>query len=215
MDTAKDTKMQLATDAVIDNLRKLQATAWVYEDMLGRKCVGFERPLHRRNTHEPLFSAATHAVVMGLVNRLEEAEKEIALKERVIDALGSKLNAVAKECDTLLRDNTALRAKIEAMEKQVPYCWTTSPPSGHYSRFNPEVDRWIENGWTVVPLYALPGAQPDQSVPDGWQLVPVEPTEEMIDKVIDERLAALVSGKDHSMLDIYRAMLAAAPETKP
>ena len=93
MDTMKDTKMQPATGAVIDNLRKMQATAWVYEDMLGRKCVGFERPLHRRNTHEPLFSAATHAVVMGLVYRIEAAEKE--------------------------RD--ALRAKVEAMEKQEPF----------------------------------------------------------------------------------------------
>ena len=56
--------------------------------------------------------------------------------------------------------------------------------------------------------------QPAPSVPEGWKLVPIEPTDEMINKVIDERLAALVSGKDHSMLDIYRAMLAAAPEAK-
>ena len=88
MDTMKDTKMQPATDAVIDTLRKMQPTAWVYEDMLGRKCVGFERPLHRRNTHEPLFSAATHAVVMGLVNRLEAAEKER-------DALRTALEKIA------------------------------------------------------------------------------------------------------------------------
>lgn len=88
----KDTKTQPATDAVIDKLRKMQPTAWVYEDMLGRKCVGFERPSHRRNSHEPLFSAATHAVVMGLLNRLDAAEKE--------------------------RD--ALRAKVEQMERQEP-----------------------------------------------------------------------------------------------
>ena len=56
-----------------------------------------------------------------------------------------------------------LRAKIEAMEKQEPYCWTTSPPSGYHSGFKPEVDRWIENGWIVVPLYARPGAQPAPS----------------------------------------------------
>ena len=48
---------------------------------------------------------------------------------------------------------------IERMEKQEPVCWTTNPPSGHYSRFRPEVDRWIENGWNVVPLYALPGVK--------------------------------------------------------
>ena len=59
------------------------------------------------------------------------------------------------------------------------------------------------------------GVATDPAVNGGWKLVPVEPTEKMIYKVIDERLAALVSGKDHSMLDIYRAMLAAAPEIKP
>ena len=48
-----------------------------------------------------------------LLDRLEAAEKDIALKERIIDSLGSELNAVAKERD-------ALRAKIEAMEQQKP-----------------------------------------------------------------------------------------------
>ena len=58
------------------------------------------------------------------------------------------------------------------------------------------------------------GVATDPAVNGGWKLVPIKPTEEMIYKVIDERLAALVSGKDHSMLDIYHAMLAAAPEAK-
>ena len=61
----------------------------------------------------------------------------------------------------------------------------------------------------------LPGAQPAPSVPDGWKLVPIEPTQEMIDHVIDERLDALAAGKDHTFIDIYKAMLAAAPEAKP
>ena len=52
----------------------------------------------------------------------------------------------------------------------------------------------------------------DPAVNGGWKLVPIEPTEEMINKVIHERIDALVSGKDHSMLDIYHAMLAAAPK---
>ena len=48
-----------------------------------------------------------------ILDRLEAAERDVALKERVIDALGSELNAVAKERD-------ALRAKIKQMEKQEP-----------------------------------------------------------------------------------------------
>ena len=59
--------------------------------------------------------------------------------------------------------------------------------------------------------------QSAQSVPDGWKLVPIEPTQEMINRVIDERLDALAAGKDHTFIDIYKAMLAAAPkpEAKP
>ena len=56
---------------------------------------------------------ANPAVINELLDRLEVAEKDIALKERVIDSLGLALNAAAHE-----RDN--LRAKIEAMEKQEP-----------------------------------------------------------------------------------------------
>lgn len=48
-----------------------------------------------------------------------------------------------------------------------------------------------------------------------WQLVPIEPTQEMTNHVIDERLEALVAGKEHTLIDIYKAMLAAAPESKP
>lgn len=47
------------------------------------------------------------------------------------------------------------------------------------------------------PPLTKPEVQPAPSVPDGWKLVPIEPTEKMINKVIYERLAALVSGKDH------------------
>ena len=76
----------------------------------------------------------------ALLAKLEAAEKDIALKERVIDSLGSELNAVAKERDEL-------RAKIEAMERQEigfrERC-TPSSPTGYSNRF---------------PLYALPVAK--------------------------------------------------------
>ena len=84
--------------------------------------------------------------------KLEAAEKE---RDELRTELKEVRYGVAVAHDTI----KALRAKIEAMEKQEPVCWTTNPPSGHYSRFRPEVDRWIESGWNVVPLYALPGAK--------------------------------------------------------
>jgi hypothetical protein len=77
----------------------------------------------------------------ALMAKLEAAEKDIALKERVIDSLGSELNAAANERDALrteladLRssmtfrtsligrieaERDALQAKVEAMERQKP-----------------------------------------------------------------------------------------------
>ena len=54
----------------------------------------------------------------------------------------------------------------------------------------------------------------DPAVNGGYKLVPIEPTQEMINHVIKERLEALVAGKDHTFIDIYKAMLAVAPEVK-
>ena len=58
------------------------------------------------------IAAANPATLSELLDRLEWVEKDVALKEQVIDALGSELNAVANERD-------ALRAKIEQMEKRL------------------------------------------------------------------------------------------------
>ena len=55
-------------------------------------------------------------------------------------------------------------------------------------------------------------ASPPPAVPEGWALVPVEPTQEMIDHMADERFVELASGKGYTFADMYRAMLAAAKE---
>ena len=91
----------------------------------------------------------------ALMEKLEAAEKDIALKERIIDALGSALNAVANERD-------ALRAKVEAMGRQElvylfrrkgweEFCTCSKE---RYEEFytNPRV-------FEVKKLYALPGAK--------------------------------------------------------
>ena len=46
--------------------------------------------------------------VVEMIDRLEAAEEDIILKERVIDSLGSTLNAVAKERDELKELNIVL-----------------------------------------------------------------------------------------------------------
>ena len=77
------------------------------------------------------IAAANPTAISELLDRLEAAEKDVALKERVIDALGAELNAVVKECD-------ALRAKVEAMEQQEPLITVLCEPdywsNGHFHK---------------------------------------------------------------------------------
>ena len=66
-----------------------------------------------------------------------------------------------------------------------------------------------------MPLPDLPGAHPAPSIPEGWKLVPIEPTYEMLEAgegaLVPTHTDTPVSVPD----DVYRAMLAAAPEAKP
>ena len=65
-------------------------------------------------------------------------------------------------------------------------------------------------GALLVPLYAAPPAAP--VVPDGWKLVPVDPTESMLESA---RLATESEGLTTTTWlrnCVYRAMLAAAPK---
>jgi len=120
-------------------LRRLAQAAspgpwWVNQDGLNH---GFERGVAEINSKEwhalagawtingakhseegaanaEFIAAANPATVIELLDRIEAAEKDVALKERVIDALGSELNAVANERDDLL-------ARIREMERQEPF----------------------------------------------------------------------------------------------
>lgn len=170
------------------------------------------------------IAAANPAAISELLDRLEATEED---RSNFLVEIGK----LCAQCD-------ALRAKIEAMERQEPVAWTTKLALRHGANvlgFDACAGNlWGEKG---VPLYTLPGAhpkpdcgeaghdegrcgnrqclpgaQPAPSVPDGWKLVPIGPTQEMINHVIDERLDAIAAGKDHTFIDIYKTMLAAAPK---
>ena len=70
--------------------------------------------------------------------------------------------------DQLIESLRARVAELEALPGNVlarehePFCWTTYPPSGRYSKCKAEVDLWERNSWTIVPLYARP--VPDEPV---------------------------------------------------
>ena len=124
------------------------------------------------------IAAVNPAVVDDLLDRLEAAEKDIALKERIIDSLGLTLNSVASERDALL-------AKIAEMEKQEPvkfeYRWKDTSPntvtSDQYTQWMEiaprnihtdtvqdrvaEIQRYIDKGYAyeIRVLYLAPGAK--------------------------------------------------------
>ena len=103
------------------------------------------------------IAAANPAAINDLLDRLEAAEKDIALKERIIDSLGSELNAVANERDDLL-------ARIREMERQEPVAWL------HETRRDSDVvTNAVKHVWGKavvgslaaysIPLYLAPDAK--------------------------------------------------------
>jgi hypothetical protein len=74
---------------------------------------------------------------------------------------------------------------------------------------------WVAACYEAMPaLSRLLEAQ--AGVPEGWQLVPVEPTKEMIEAGDNSRLWVEEDGPDwRNTVSTYKAMLAAAPNHPP
>ena len=76
---------------------------------------------------------------------------------------------------------------------------------------NPSAEecRLIRMGWDAALARMRTTA-----VPDGWKLVPIEPTEDMLRAMTDPFIA--INGDNRKAFEIaYTAMLSAAPEVKP
>ena len=80
--------------------------------------------------------------VIELLDRLEATEKDVALKERVIDALGSELNAVANERDAM---RAMLRATLDVLEEVKG---NINPERGYADELETDVERAIA---TITP----------------------------------------------------------------
>jgi hypothetical protein len=121
--------------------------------------------------------------VIELLDRLEAAESD-ALEQARLNGMGgeheaalmAKLEAAEKsdtESIAMYRrardERDVLRAKIERMEKQEPVCWTTQLAlelgSSALGFDACRGNLWGDKG---IPLYTLPGAQPEPSVPTGF-----------------------------------------------
>ena len=144
-----------------------------------------------------------------------------------IECLRSENAGLVDDMNLLRDNNTALRARIEAMEQQEPFAWL------HESRRDSDVvTSAVKHVWGKVavgslaaysiPLYLAPGAQPAPIIPEGWKLVPIEPTHEMKTAAIGVEVYQDSPPSTDCLTweeagAIYAAMLAAAaaPEAKP
>ena len=99
-----------------------------------------------------------------------------------------------------------LSTAIEEMERAEPVAWSLWQPFGGHVQFTGNQKLATQYGLRadvmVTPLYL----HPTPTIPDGWKLVPIEPTLKMIGAAEDQA---------DCLGDFYRAMLAAAPEYKP
>ena len=111
------------------------------------------------------------------------------------------------------------------MPKFEPVAFVQSDPNGHLhlakitkTEACQNLDQWDRQvGWKAVPLYTADQlteayeAGKRDAIPEGWVLVPKEPTEEMLRAPwlkIDEQ----TSFKIKTTHNYYKAMLAAAPK---
>ena len=110
----------------------------------------------------------------------------------------------------LEKERDALRAKIEQMERQEPVAWWGRGPRDGRIEFSAHKPApFVMRDFAVTPLYALPGAQPAPSVPDGfaWPECPKRRQSHVLfDDGYEEGWAACVA--------TIKAALA-APEAKP
>lgn len=110
----------------------------------------------------------------------------------------------------------ALVPASQAPAPQVAPCGWRDAVEAVRSRLSDGGDGWaqkqkIEVGHLIIDdligeLEALPQAAPQVAVPEGYTLVPVEPTHEMIEAGKEE-----ADWYEHNAIDCYQAMLAAAP----
>ncbi|USL88845.1 hypothetical protein [Pseudomonas phage vB_PaeM_FBPa14] len=149
--------------------------------------------------------------------RVAELEKELAMAR---DA-AAKGDAARHAAGGMEMEIHELKTKLAELEKQEPVAWGAFHFGGKrdgklYTQCETEaqIEAYIldmhrsSDSLTLRkgPLYTAPVAQAQHSVPDGWKLVPMDPTSQMT--LVGQSLR---SDSVNSIGEIYRQMLAVAP----
>ena len=162
---------------------------------------------------------------MNFLNQtLDSLEDQIVELRRERNALRAENAGLVDDMNLLRDNNTALRAKIAEMGQQEPIAKVHIHQTGGNAGIS-----WSArpiNDFDSLPLlrdgdklYLAPGAQPAPSIPEGWKLVPIEPTPSMKTaglgvEVYQDSPPSTDSLTWAEAAAIYAAMIAAAPEAK-
>ncbi|HEH9446318.1 hypothetical protein [Pseudomonas aeruginosa] len=196
-----------------------------------------ERPeLPKRYTADVFYHNHFSTVQMEVV-RASHFDEFVAQHDRIVGALRAHIadleaardSRVAERLatlDRLTRERDAALAGVAELEKQVP-AGVPMPDEIHQMAFEEgqpaddgdgylfsaeEFDLFVQR---LLDSCAAPVAQAQHSVPEGYALVPLEPTDDMLVAGQEawahkmERRGALEDCEEAG--DVYRAMLAAAP----
>lgn len=140
------------------------------------------------------------------------ADKQALRKFRVkLEYYDEDGDLVFETTDVVRAEDLAALAAAEQAQEAQPVAWMRSKDLEHLASMSGgassfQVANVSFSGWRV-PLYTSP------TIPEGWRLVPIEPTREMM----QAGLSVKAFGREdwHSWDDplaVYRAMLAAAPK---
>lgn len=128
------------------------------------------------------------------------------LSQCKIEELENRINTIGHGIILINKEKESLRAKVAELEslkasQGEPVAWMDN--DGNVSDWNCE-------GAFSIPLYTSA-----PTIPEGWKLVPIRPTKQMILAAVKEQSnRTTVPSDDALAAGNYYAMLAAAPEYK-
>ncbi|HFI1998225.1 TPA: hypothetical protein ACGPOK_000643 [Pseudomonas aeruginosa] len=221
-------------EAPADALRPEQAEAerpeGPTEDELEAAGLGY--PLHKEEAVK-LWYSGFRSEVITVLEAWEAIGHDIGMNPDKGELLDS-LRYMLEKCEA----HDAALARVAELERQQPVAWMHDQPNRvdvihrdvkDLLQRVPGSSRGIHRPLDVsehytIPLYAAPVAQAQHSVPEGWKLVPVEPTPEMLDArrdCEDGMDGYLVEDTEYYFPDrgavraflarVYQGLIAAAP----
>ncbi|ENN8045670.1 hypothetical protein ACAK01_005447 [Pseudomonas aeruginosa] len=197
----------------VAELEKQERPEGPTEDELEAAGLGY--PLHKEEAVK-LWYSGFRSEVITVLEAWEAIGHDIGMNPDKGELLDS-LRYMLEKCEA----HDAALARVAELERQQPVAWMHDQPNRvdvihrdvkDLLQRVPGSSRGIYRPLDVsehytIPLYAAPVAQAQHSVPEGWKLVPVEPTEDVLEAIHNGGYV----GDDQELRWFYQSILAAAP----